>query len=89
MKTFIENHEAVIVGGYYPQKDTKEHKIGDVVPHRYVVSGAYFYRTYSIGKKERTDKIWLPKDMILELSGKIHELQAEVKEMEVEPELPF
>jgi hypothetical protein len=86
MKIFVEKHEAVIDGWFKPQ--VEKAKQGDVVPHRKQVTKVYLYQREFINDQEVYRKVELSKEMILELSDKIQDIESQVVEMPFD-ELPF
>lgn len=86
MKVLEEKHEAVIDVWFKPQVDKA--KQGDIIPHRKTVNKVYFYQSQFINDQEVFLKIELTKEMILDLSIKIQDIESQVVEMPFD-ELPF
>lgn len=86
MKVFEEKHEAVIDFWHKPQVDKA--KQGDIVPHKKTVTKVYFYQRQFINDQEVFLKIELTREMILDLSDKIQDIENQIVEMPFD-ELPF
>ena len=71
---------------FKPQVDKA--KQGDIIPHKKTVSKVYFYQRQFINDQEVFIKIELPKEMILDLSDKIQDIESQIVEMPFD-ELPF
>lgn len=88
MKTFNEKHEVIIHSEWYPIKSTIDIVAGTAIPHRRTVHGAYFYMTRYTRDEEVTQKVYLSKAAILDISTQIRELETEVADQEWFPN-PF
>jgi len=74
MKEFNENHEAII--NYHCVPETTDANEGDIIPHKKRVDGVNYYYRESMDADKYT-KLWLSKDMILELADRIKQIESE------------
>ena len=86
MKVFEERHEAVIDVWFKSQVDNA--KQGEVIPHKKMVSKVHFYQRQFINEQEVFLKIELTREMILDLSDKIQDIESQIVEMPFD-DLPF
>lgn len=86
MKVFEEKHEAVIDVWFKPQ--VNKAKQGEVIPHKKTVSKVQFYQRQFFNDQEVFLKIELTRDMILDLSDKIQDIESQIVQMPFD-ELPF
>ena len=85
MKTFIENHEAVIQFWNAPTVNAKD---GEIIPHKPTVSKIYFYHEHVSNREIKFLKIELTKEMILDLADSIKTIESQIIEMPFDS-MPF
>jgi hypothetical protein len=87
MKTFVEKYETVIEFDLKPEATGA--KEGEIVPHKKTVRCVYFFNQYVVDGRDVYAKVYLPKQMILDLFNEIQDIESQVLEKEIDPGLPF
>lgn len=72
MKKYVEKHEAVIDAALSPMMQGNN---GDIVPHKPLVNNIIWYMNYYTEQGEQTKRIFLTRDMIVDLYNEIQELE--------------
>lgn len=85
-KHFNEKHEVIIKTNFVEQrKSGKDYKTGDKVTLKEVVNNTEHY----IETDEGIQKIWLHRDLIIDLYNQITEIEKNKIEGEIEFDFPF
>ena len=83
-KYFNEKHDAIIESRFVAKVPNP--KEGEVIPHKPIVSNVTFFQ---MSEDMKWSKIWISKEMILDIASQIKEIESQTIDMCYDPGLPF
>ena len=72
MKKYVEKYDAVIDSTLYPITQGND---GDMLPHKHRIHNVIWYMNYNTKQGGKTKRIFLTRDMIVDLYNEIQELE--------------
>ncbi len=77
MKHFNEKHEAILTSKLQLIDNHLSPAEGEVVPHKHSVQHVEFYTPHNVGEGEMYIRVFMNKEMVMELAKQIEKIEAE------------